>query len=403
MMEEDEFPIYTKGQPFTNVQTISLPHKQDRNRGFSAVVKTLIALAVALFLLALVSYEAFSYFHEDNVRQREQSIAEETFNVEKYLQEEFGSDNDTLSQFLEFAKEFEKRYETEDDALLRFSVFAERLDEIENAQANQSNVIFGVNEFTDWTDDELRKLVMSLDAPKRADIPKVDEISPETSASDGYKRPAFLDYRTQGVVSHVKNQGKCGSCWAFAVTAAVETHNALHGGKLVTLSEQQLLDCDTMDSGCGGGYRPYAFRYIKENGLVSDKLYSYEGRVDQCKNVSGERVFVSRLVSLGSNEDKIADWVAANGPITLGMNVTKEMFSYRGGVFSPSVEACAYKSVGSHAMSVVGYGELNGEPYWIFKNSWGSGYGINGGYLLMRRGVNACGLADSAFGAVINK
>lgn len=137
-------------------------------------------------------------------------------------------------------------------------------------------------------------------------------------------------------------------------------------------------------------------------------------------------MYVSRLVSLGSDEERIADWVAANGPITLGtyshevqfswvnpfestakqslgMNVTKEMFSYRGGVFSPSVGDCAHKSVGSHAMSVVGYGELNGEPYWIFKNSWGAGYGVNGGYLLMRRGVNSCGLADSPSGAVITR
>ena len=116
---------------------------------------------------------------------------------------------------------------------------------------------------------------MSFNAAKPTDVPKFDALAPEASSVGGYKRPAFLDYRTQGVVSHVKNQGtfllvwpksvrwclgKCGSCWAFAVTAAVETRNALHGGKLVTLSEQQLLDCDNMDSGCGGGYRPYAFR-----------------------------------------------------------------------------------------------------------------------------------------------
>uniref|UniRef100_A0A1I8BKL4 Pept_C1 domain-containing protein n=1 Tax=Meloidogyne hapla TaxID=6305 RepID=A0A1I8BKL4_MELHA len=117
-----------------------------------------------------------------------------------------------------------------------------------------------------------------------------------------------------------------------------------------------------------------------------------------------KRVFIDEWRSLPSNEDQIADWIATKGPVTFGMNATKSMYHYKGGIFSPSPEECIYESLGSHSMEVVGYGVNDKEvPFWILKNSWGSGYGINGGYLHIKRGVNSCGLTREVYSALITK
>ncbi|VDL83029.1 unnamed protein product [Nippostrongylus brasiliensis] len=113
-----------------------------------------------------------------------------------------------------------------------------------------------------------------------------------------------------------------------------------------------------------------------------------------------ERVFIKNYSMLSTNEDIIADWIAANGPATFGMNVTKAMYSYRSGVFSPSKEDCEKHSLGSHALTFIGYGTENGQPFWLVKNSWGSQWGQNG-FFKLQRGQNVCGLANTVVGPII--
>uniref|UniRef100_A0A914I7Q8 Peptidase C1A papain C-terminal domain-containing protein n=1 Tax=Globodera rostochiensis TaxID=31243 RepID=A0A914I7Q8_GLORO len=224
-----------------------------------------------------------------------------------------------------------------------------------------------------------------------AGVEPIREFQP---ANANYKRPKEFDWRKKGVISHVKNQLRCGACWAFATAAVVESQHAIRNGTLFTLSEQQMIDCDQSNDGCEGGNRPNAFRYVRDNGLLQEKAYPYRGGDGNCE------------LSPGPVDPSHRVFVDEKGPVSFGMNVTKGMFHYVGGIFSPTVDDCALHSMGRHALEVVGFGEDakgGGTPFWILKNSWGSSWGINGGYVHVRRGVDACGLSQEVHTALITR
>nr|CAD2183730.1 unnamed protein product [Meloidogyne enterolobii] len=305
------------------------------------------------------------------------------------------------NEFKIFQKNYSRNYSSYDELNKRFIAFSlnmylleQRLDQ-ERKQGIEGQTIWGVTEFFDWTEDEIAKLLIPHNYNERIKVGQLKKII-KVETKQGYVRPKQWDWREKGVVTHAKNQLNCGSCWAFSVVGMVETMHAIHNGTLVRLSEQQLIDCDSAENGCEGGFRPYALRYIRDKGLLSENAYPYRGNDGKCQLPSGpidptQRVFIDEWRSLPSDEDQIADWIATNGPVTFG-------------IFSPSPEECNYESLGSHSMEVIGYGVNDKEiPYWILKNSWGSGYGVNGGYLHMRRGVNSCGLTREVYSALIKK
>nr|CAD2171780.1 unnamed protein product [Meloidogyne enterolobii] len=334
---------------------------------------------------------------------------------------ELTTDKDSFYQFKRlhnefkiFQKNYSRNYSSYDEINKRFIAFSlnmylleQRLDQ-ERKQGIEGQTIWGVTEFFDWTEDEIAKLLIPHNYNEQIRMRRLKKII-KVETKQGYVRPKQWDWREKGVVTHVKNQLNCGSCWAFSVVGMVETMHAIHNGTLVRLSEQQLIDCDSAENGCEGGFRPYALRYIRDKGLLSENAYPYRGNDGKCQLPSGpidptQRVFIDEWRSLPSDEDQIADWIATNGPVTFGMNATKSMYHYKGGIFSPSPEECNYESLGSHSMEVIGYGVNDKDiPYWILKNSWGSGYGVNGGYLHMRRGVNSCGLTREVYSALIKK
>ncbi|VDK60553.1 unnamed protein product [Anisakis simplex] len=219
----------------------------------------------------------------------------------------------------------------------------------------------------------------------------------EFTLYDGFGgRPESFDWRSKNVVTDIKDQQRCGSCWAFGAVGVVESMNAIAKNPLVSLSEQQLIDCDMNDNGCDGGYRPYALQYIRHNGIVPEELYPYAGKeLDSCKlNTTLQRVYVKTVKYIRRNESAMADFVFYKGPLSVGINVTKDLFHYQSGVFTPSKEDCEQNPQGTHALAVVGYGSQNGEDYWIIKNSWGKRWGMDG-FFLYKRGANSCGIADS--------
>uniref|UniRef100_A0A0E0ESP3 Peptidase C1A papain C-terminal domain-containing protein n=1 Tax=Oryza meridionalis TaxID=40149 RepID=A0A0E0ESP3_9ORYZ len=207
------------------------------------------------------------------------------------------------------------------------------------------------------------------------------------------------DWREDGIVSPVKDQGHCGSCWTFSTTGSLEAAYTQATGKPVSLSEQQLVDCATAynNFGCSGGLPSQAFEYIKYNGgLDTEEAYPYTGVNGIChykpENV-GVKVLDSVNITLGA-EDELKNAVGLVRPVSVAFQVINGFRMYKSGVYSSDHCGTSPMDV-NHAVLAVGYGVENGVPYWLIKNSWGADWGDNG-YFKMEMGKNMCGIATCA-------
>ncbi|XP_062104639.1 ervatamin-B-like [Humulus lupulus] len=216
---------------------------------------------------------------------------------------------------------------------------------------------------------------------------------------DGVNLPKQVDWRKNGSVTSVKDQGQCGSCWAFSSVAAVEGINHIKTGKLVSLSEQQLMDCDVTSGnlGCRGGYMDKAFEYVKRNGLTTEKNYPYQGADGSCKGnkVKNGKVTISGYERVPANDERKLQTAASHQPISVAIDAASYEFQlYSHGVFTGQ---CGTDL--NHGVTVVGYGEQNGSKYWLVKNSWGADWGESG-YIKMKRDSKdkrgQCGIAMDA-------
>jgi len=162
-------------------------------------------------------------------------------------------------------------------------------------------------------------------------------------------------------------------------------------GKIQTLSEQQLVDCDDVDQGCNGGLMDNAFEFlIREGGIESDADYPYTGRDGSCRfNASKVAAKVKDFKDISSNEEEIAAVLVENGPLSVAVNANPFMF-YSGGILKPTKSSCNPAGL-NHGVTLVGFGEENGVKYWIIKNSWGQTWGEKG-YIRLERGTGACGV-----------
>lgn len=250
--------------------------------------------------------------------------------------------------------------------------------------------------------------------------------------------PPEWDWRDKGAVTKVKNQGMCGSCWAFSVTGNVEGQWFLKQGDLLSLSEQELVDCDKVDKACLGGLPSNAYSAIKTlGGLETEDDYSYHGHLQTC-NFSAEKVkvYINDSVELSQNEQKLAAWLANKGPVSVAINafgmqvrpqprcaspaapasfladssctspwnwllllILSHQF-YRHGISRPLRPLCSPWFI-DHAVLLVGYGNRSGIPFWAIKNSWGTDWGEEG-YYYLHRGSGACGVNIMASSAVVN-
>ncbi|XP_061462561.1 cathepsin K isoform X1 [Rhineura floridana] len=209
--------------------------------------------------------------------------------------------------------------------------------------------------------------------------------------------PDEMDYRKKGYVTPVKNQGQCGSCWAFSSVGALEGQLKKKTGKVLNLSPQNLVDCVTKNDGCGGGYMTNAFEYVQENrGIDSDDSYPYIGQDENCMyNPTGKAAKCRgyREVPKG-NERALKRAVARIGPIAVGIDASLSSFQfYSRGVYYD--ENCNAENI-NHAVLAVGYGTQKGTKHWIIKNSWGEEWGDKGYVLMARNMDNACGIANLA-------
>ncbi|XP_072338897.1 procathepsin L-like isoform X1 [Scyliorhinus torazame] len=216
--------------------------------------------------------------------------------------------------------------------------------------------------------------------------------------------PKHVDWRKEGYVTPVKYQGACGSCWAFSSTGALEGQTFKKTGKLIPLSEQNLVDCSGPqgNQGCGGGWMENAFLYVHDNnGIDSEAGYPYTGRDDSCNYTVKYKAtnctnyfFVTK-----GNENALARAAARIGPISVAIDASHQSFQfYHSGIY---YEPNCLPYIMSHAVLVVGYGTTSGLNYWIVKNSYGVEWG-NEGYILMSRGrQNNCGIATHAVYPVV--
>ncbi|XP_058093781.1 cysteine proteinase COT44-like [Magnolia sinica] len=281
----------------------------------------------------------------------------------------------------------ERSYGNGDDMLLKkFHVFKNNAMYI-HASNKRSNVTYelGLNKFADLSNEEFRAIYTQQ--PQRVLGQQIEGGAKRNFiyGNTSEPLPATMDWRKKGAVTGVKDQGSCGSCWAFSTIAAVEGINQIKTGELVALSEQELVDCDKkINEGCNGGLMDYAFQFIVENGgISSERDYPYTATDNQCdltKKKSGV-VVIDGYEDVPVNSDDALMRAVAHQPVSVGIEAGGLEFQfYLNGVFTGT---CGTNL--DHGVSVVGYGTTNkGIKYWIVKNSWGSDWGEDG-YIQMQR------------------
>jgi cathepsin L len=291
-----------------------------------------------------------------------------------------------------------KSYESFGAEHVRYAVWKDNMAYISefNARGTESYTL-GMNEFGDLTNTEFKRMYNGMKMKEGEKREGALFMTPMN-----VKIPDEVDWRDKGYVTPVKNQGQCGSCWAFSTTGSLEGQMFKKTGKLPNLSEQQLVDCVSKfgNQGCNGGLMDQAFKYIKANeGIDTEKSYPYEGRNGKCRfnnaTIGGE-VHGYTDVKSGS-EDDLTNAIATVGPISVAIDASHMSFQfYRSGVYKPWFCGNKMSSL-DHGVLAVGYGKYSGKtPYYWVKNSWGATWGIKGFIRMVRNDNNKCGIATAA-------
>lgn len=309
------------------------------------------------------------------------------------------SAEDPAELFAEFVRATGREYASEEERLARYAVFVENLEGIAAMKVNDPDAIYShVGPFADWSIGEFQARNSLTAGLFDGYAVTQDETHNATALPDSF------DWGSKGALNEVKNQGTCGSCWAFSTVANIEAVNFVKTGKLVSLSEQELVDCDHAgaqgDQGCQGGLPSNAFKYMIANkmGLETESDYPYVARNGKCHvEQAKEAIFISSWVKIASDEDQMAAALMKYGSLSIGINAGPMQW-YMGGIANPFSFLCNPKSI-DHGVAIVGFGS---EPkkYWRIRNSWGPTWGEKGYYRIVR-GVNKCGVTSMPTTAVI--
>jgi len=278
--------------------------------------------------------------------------------------------------FEDYIAEYEKSYVS--DYEYRKQLFEKKLKEIKDHNAGNSTYKKGVNKFSDLTNEEFRSRWTGYRRMiSKAPVADISHIKLSDVPND-------IDWRTKGVVTPVKNQGGCGSCWAFAATETIESQVAISTGKLLTLSEQNMVSCTKNPKHCGGtggcqgATAELGIDYVAQKGISDEKTYPYRAVTGTCKEMT-KAAHVGGFHKLKENDhDDLLKAVGTIGPIAI--SVCADFGDYENGVF----DGCKAGCVIDHGVVAVGYGTEAGTDYWLVRNSWGSNWGTRG-YINLKR------------------
>ncbi|CAF1476295.1 unnamed protein product [Rotaria sp. Silwood1] len=294
---------------------------------------------------------------------------------------------------------YNKRYSNAEEHLRR-AIWENNLKIVEehNLQADLGVHTYwlGMNEYADLTVDEFVKVLNGFNGKMREERSQ----NYQTFTSDpNVELPDTVDWRKKGDVTPIKDQGQCGSCWAFSAVGAIESANAIKTGVLVSLSEQQLVDCSGSQGnmGCNGGLMDQAFEYVIDaGGIEAETSYPYEAIEKTCVfNATGIVVKVCGFIDIRSKDEAaLQKAVATIGPMSVAIDASHSSFQlYKRGVYNEP--DCSQDQL-DHGVLVAGYGTDSGKKYWLVKNSWGTSWGAQGYIKMTRNKNNQCGIATMA-------
>ena len=291
---------------------------------------------------------------------------------------------DHFSRFEGFIQKYGKQYNSVEEFNSRFEIYRDNMEFAMNENARQNNYTLGETIFSDLNLDEFHYYKNNYMVGSTC----------ESFKSVDVDAPVELDWREKGAVTPVKDQGQCGSCWAFSTIQAVESATAIKYGTLPKLSEQELVDCDTLknggrDHGCNGGLMDNAFNWIgKSDGVCDESSYPYTSGVSKtsgtctmksCTNTDNTDVI--NHVDVQVNSDSAMMTALSLQPVSVAIEADQKTFQlYSSGVF---VGECGTSL--DHGVGLVGYGTMGGVDYYILRNSWGNTWG-DGGYMYLGRG-----------------
>lgn len=313
-----------------------------------------------------------------------------------------------------FQKDFNRSYSRAADEANRFVAFKRNVARAHALNFEQDincedlfddpSCVFGITKFADMFRDEFSTR-LGFRRPSELSTTEAN-ILPWEEISEGAS-VGLVDWRSKGAVTQVKDQGDCGSCWAFSVTEEIESAVFMATGKLESLSTQQIISCDHVDTGCDGGDTLTGYKYVEKAGgldLSSDYPDNshISGRTGKCHwdskkaaKVSGYS-FATKPCQSGQckhqDEKALAAALASKGPVSVCVNAG-DWDVYKSGVYKKRCSSASEDM--DHCVQLVGYDTSGATPYWIVRNSWAADWGEKG-YMRLEMGKNLCGIANEA-------